>query len=73
ESCVLSVLGGLIGLLFSFAGIGIWNAAAGTSISMNWPVGAAAIVFCAFIGILFGSYPAAKASALQPIDALHAE
>ena len=73
ESCVLSVLGGLTGLLMSFLGIYIYNAAAGGTISLNWSVAAAAIAFCAVIGILFGSYPAAKASKLQPIEALHAE
>ena len=71
EACVLSVLGGLIGLLLSFIGVQIYNAAAGTSVAMNWAVGGAAIAFCAVIGILFGGYPAAKASRLQPIEALH--
>lgn len=71
EACVLSVLGGLIGLGLSFGGIQIYNIVSGASATMNWAVGGAAIAFCAVIGIAFGSYPAAKASRLQPIDALH--
>jgi len=71
EACVLSVLGGLLGLVLSFTGIQIYNLVAGTITSMNWAVGGAAIAFCAVIGIVFGGYPAAKASRLQPIDALH--
>ncbi len=71
ESCILSILGGLIGLFLSFAAVGIYNYVAGSSAVMNWGIGMAAIAFCAVIGILFGSYPAAKASKLQPIDALH--
>ncbi len=71
ESCILSILGGLIGLFLSFAAVGVYNTVAGSSAAMNWEIGAAAIAFCAVIGILFGSYPAAKASKLQPIDALH--
>ncbi len=71
ESCILSVLGGIIGLLLSVAGIAIYNTILGSNSVLNWSVGGAAIVFCAVIGIMFGSYPAAKASKLQPIDALH--
>ena len=71
ESCVLSVLGGIIGLLLSFFGVQIYNLIANATNAMNWGVGGAAILFCAVIGIAFGSYPAAKASRLQPIDALH--
>ncbi len=71
EACVLSVLGGLIGLLLSFAGVEIYGIVVGTSYAMNWGIGGASIAFCALIGIAFGLYPAAKASGLQPIDALH--
>lgn len=71
EACVLSVLGGLIGLGLSFAGIQIYNLIAGASAAVDWTAGGAAIAFCAVIGIAFGGYPAAKASRLQPIDALH--
>lgn len=71
ESCILSILGGLIGLGLSFISINIYNSVAGSSAAVNWSIGMAAIIFCAVIGILFGSYPAAKASRLQPIDALH--
>ena len=68
---MLSVLGGLTGLVLSFAAIQIYNLMSGASVAMNWAVGGAAIAFWAVIGILFGGYPAAKASRLQPIDALH--
>ena len=71
EACVLSMLGGLIGLGLSFVGIQVYNLVSGASAVMNWGVGGAAIAFCAVIGIVFGGYPAAKASRLQPIDALH--
>lgn len=71
ESCVLSILGGGIGLLFSFCVVRIYNIISGSAAAMNWAVAVAAIAFCAVIGVLFGSYPAAKASRLQPIDALH--
>ncbi len=71
EACVLSIFGGLLGLGLSVFGVNIYNAVSGSSTLMNWSIGMAAIAFCAVIGILFGSYPAAKASRLQPIDALH--
>lgn len=71
ESCILSVLGGVIGLLMSLGGISIYNLVTSSTVSMNWSIAAAAIAFCAVIGILFGSYPAGKASRLMPIDALH--
>ncbi len=71
ESCILSVLGGLIGLGMSFLTVSIYNSVTGSAAAMDWNIGMAAIAFCAVIGILFGSYPAAKASKLQPIDALH--
>ncbi len=71
EACILSMLGGIIGMLLSWGGIAIYNVIAATSIGMNWSVAIAAILFCAIIGVAFGSYPAAKASRLQPIDALH--
>ncbi len=71
EACVLSVLGGLVGLGLSFAGVKIYGIVVGATYSMNWGVGAAALLFCAVIGVIFGLYPAEKASKLQPIDALH--
>lgn len=71
ESCILSLLGGAVGLGLSFGVVAFYNLAAGSSASLNWAIGGAAILFCGVIGILFGSYPAAKASRLQPIEALH--
>ena len=71
EACILSVLGGLIGLGLSVAFIEFYKLITATAVAMNWGVALAAIAFCAVIGVLFGGYPAAKASRLQPIDALH--
>ena len=71
EACILSALGGVIGLLLSFCAIECYSFATATAAGINWMVGFAAIGFCLVIGVVFGSYPAAKASRLQPIEALH--
>ncbi len=71
ESCLLSLLGGLIGLGASAIGVWVYNQFAASGATVAWSVGFAALGFCVVIGVLFGSYPAAKASRLQPIDALH--
>jgi putative ABC transport system permease protein len=73
EAIVLSVFGGLIGIL---GGTGVSTAIARFA---KWPivVSPTAIVLsftvAATIGIIFGFYPAYKASRLDPIDALRYE
>ncbi|MEA5049204.1 MAG: ABC transporter permease [Eubacteriales bacterium] len=70
EACVLSILGGLIGLGLSALGLRIFAIAADMTISLEWRAAVAALLFCVIIGVTFGSYPAAKASKMTPIDAL---
>jgi ABC-type antimicrobial peptide transport system permease subunit len=73
EAVALSLLGGALGILFGFA-----SAHAVTKI-LEWPTsvspGAIALAFgLAFaVGVLFGYYPAHRASRLDPIDALRFE
>ena len=67
---VLSMLGGIIGIVI---GIGVAygaKALAGWAISVPpWSIGLA-FGFSAAVGIFFGIYPARKASKLDPIEAL---
>ena len=70
EACVLSILGGLLGLGLSALGLQIFAMVTDMTIAMEWRAAIAALVFCMVIGVVFGSYPAAKASKMTPIDAL---
>ena len=70
ESCVLSLIGGLLGLGLGGLGLKVFGSLTGMAVSMEWRAAAAALLFCMMIGIGFGSYPAAKASRMTPIDAL---
>ena len=70
EACVLSILGGLIGLGLSVLGLQIFAAVADMTISLEWRAALGSLLFCMIIGVAFGSYPAAKASKMTPIDAL---
>jgi len=70
ESLVISVLGGFIGILVSWGILAIVSAIASMSFTMTGSVIALAVGFCMFVGVVFGLYPASKASKLQPIQAL---
>ncbi|MCC7236424.1 MAG: ABC transporter permease [Bryobacterales bacterium] len=73
ESLVLGLLGGIGGI---FAGIAT---SLGVSYAFGWPQSisplavAGSALFSMAIGIFFGYYPAKKAAALDPIDALRFE
>jgi putative ABC transport system permease protein len=70
EACVLSILGGLIGLGLSALGLEIFAMIADMTIALEWRAAIIALLFCVVIGVAFGSYPAAKASKMTPIEAL---
>jgi putative ABC transport system permease protein len=73
EALTLSLIGGLIGIIFGILGSQLLSLFAG------WPtiVSSLSIVlsfgFSGLVGIFFGFYPAYKASLLNPIDALRYE
>ena len=73
EALVLSLLGGVLGILLGMA------ASWGVTKFLTWPTsvspGAIALAagFSGVVGVFFGLYPAWKASRLRPIDALRFE
>lgn len=70
EACVLSIIGGLIGVALSALGLKLFSVLASFDIAIETRAAVAAMLFCVVIGVVFGSYPAAKASRMTPIDAL---
>ena len=73
ESVVLSAFGGVIGILFGITAAKILAQTAGWQVAISVPAVILAFGFAAAVGIFFGIYPARKASALRPIDALRYE
>ena len=78
EAIVLSGFGGLVGIVGGFALANIarliinrWVAFPAVHTPL-WAI-LGAFSFCALLGIVFGIYPAAKASKLDPIEALRYE
>ena len=71
ESIVLSGMGGVLGLLLGYALMSVFKTYLGMEVAASAGVAQLALGFSMFVGIVFGIYPANKASKLKPIDALH--
>ena len=70
ESFVLSMIGGLIGMIVGVAVSYVLVTAMGASFVLSTDAITLGVGFSAGVGIVFGWAPAKKASALNPIDAL---
>ena len=74
EAMVLSLIGGIIGMLLGFVGARVL---ASLSEDLQAVITLQSILlatgFSAFVGLFFGIYPAMRASQLHPIDALRYE
>lgn len=73
ESIVLSLTGGLIGILLSFGITYILNNYTSQFAYIKPEIILIAVSFAGIIGVFFGFYPARKAANLNPIDALRYE
>ncbi len=73
EAILLCLIGGILGIILGR------TASVIVSMQNGWPIAtspgamALSVTVAAFIGMVFGWYPAYKASKLDPIDALHHE
>jgi putative ABC transport system permease protein len=73
ESVILSMIGGIIGVILGQVAIPIISAFNLMSLASSVTGPILGFSFSALVGIFFGFYPAYKASRLDPVDALRSE
>ncbi|MDR2374992.1 MAG: ABC transporter permease [Treponema sp.] len=72
EACILSIAGGMIGIVLSYAACRVL-AAFNIATAILPVIVLLAALFSLFVGVVFGYYPAKKAARLYPIEALRYE
>jgi putative ABC transport system permease protein len=73
EAIILSNIGGLVGVLVGFGLGNLVSVFTGfmVSIPMDWAL--IGLIFCTAVGLIFGLWPAYRASALNPVESLRYE
>lgn len=73
ESAIISLTGGVIGIILGVLGAFLLCALIGLTPKVNFSTVFGATFFSSAVGIFFGIYPAKKAARLSPIEALRHE
>jgi putative ABC transport system permease protein len=73
ESSIISLLGGIVGIILGVGGADVLSKIAGWNTIVNPTAIFAALIVSGGVGVFFGIYPASKAAALHPIEALRYE
>ena len=73
ESIVMGILGGVAGLVVGFTSVKVLAHFTGWETVISPLVMIVAVGFSGAVGVFFGYYPARKAAALNPIEALRYE
>jgi putative ABC transport system permease protein len=73
EAIILTFTGGIIGMLLGILISFVLSSTMSLPFTISWPAILLAMGVSGVIGVLFGWYPAQKASKLQPIEALRYE
>lgn len=72
EALVLSIIGGALGIVAG-VGLGTLAGSAGMAFRVSWNVVGVAVAASTAIGLVFGIFPAYRASRKNPIEALRSE
>lgn len=73
EAIMLSVLGGVVGILLGIAGAVGYAVFAQSNFVLSPVAVLLAFGFAGFVGVIFGFYPARRAARMDPIEALRTE
>lgn len=73
EAIILSVSGGILGVVFSLLTNYILRVTTDLAPVLTWPIMAVAVGVSVVVGVVFGIAPALKAARMHPIDALRNE
>jgi putative ABC transport system permease protein len=73
ESLIIAIFGGFFGAALGMLSSFLASVIGGWTVVESWDAIAGGLMLSTAVGLIFGIFPASKASALEPIEALRAE